>query len=307
MPYAHDNELTLIKKQNNVCDPTMKHMQGRMPYKDPEKRKEYYKQRYQQNKDRWKIYYKHRNKDSLREYHMAYFERNRERILANRKKYYQTHRDDLLAKKKEYSKIHHVELQVYQKQYRKANPDKYKKYQQTFYQRHARDPVFRLHKNIRLSIRNSLNNRGGKKSQQTHQYLGCSFHWFVNIYWPSKIAEWNTQYPDHPLTMDDCVIDHIKPLAWHDEDEIKAAWHFSNLQPLPANINNLKSDRWTWDDERHFQCNILYKENQRSPYLPVDMPLESNWPKQEISLPVQPTQNASILGQIPAPVPSFHS
>lgn len=172
---------------------------------------------------------------------------------------------------KQYREANRIKNATYCTDWRKANPDKCKAYHQAFKKRHANNPLYRLHNNIRLSIRNTLNNKGSRKCQQTHKYLGCSFHWFVNEYWPSKIKEWNAQYPDYPLTVDDCVIDHIKPLAKHDDDEVKVAWHFTNLQPLPAKVNSLKSDHWTWDDERHFRCNILYQENHRDPYLPIEV------------------------------------
>lgn len=252
----------------------MKHMQGRMPYKDPEKRKEYYKQRYQQNKDRWKIYYKHRNKDRLREYHQQYQQQNKDRL----------------------------------REYRQQNKDRLREYKTQYTRtRMQEDQRFKLTKNLRSSLWICLNRKVLKKHMRTHQYLGCSLYWFVTEYWPSKIKAWNAMYPEHTLTANDIEMDHIKPLAKHDDDQMTEAWHYTNLQPLSKHINGLKSDIWSWDDECHWRCNILFNESYIDPYLPVDMPLESNWPKQEISLPVQPTQNASFLGQIPAPVPSFHS
>ena len=224
-----------------------------------QQRKEYQKQWRESNKEKCKTI--------QRKYYLA----NRERFLLKAKHYNEAHHDQVKAKQKIYRENNREKLTQRTAEWRKANPDKCKEYHRAFKKRNANNPLFKLHNNIRLSIRNSLNNRGSRKSKQTHKYLGCSFDWFVNEYWPSKIKRWNVQYPNHPLTIDDCVIDHIKPIEKHNEHEIEVAWHYTNLQPLPAKINNLKSNHWTWDDERHFQCNILYKENYRDPYIPINV------------------------------------
>lgn len=224
------------------------------------------RQKYKQTQKRWH----EKNKDKVKANRKIYYENNRERLLLNAKKYRDTHRDQVASYQAKYRKVHKDKAAKTSAEWRKANPNRCKEYHREFKKRHTNNLSLKLHNNIRLSIRNTLNNTGSKKSKKTHEYLGCSFHWFVNTYWPSKVQHWNAVYPDYPISMKDCVIDHIKPLAKHDDDEIKVAWHFSNLQPLPAIINNIKSDKWCWEDECHWRCNILY-QNYLDPYLPIEM------------------------------------
>tara|TARA_B100000902_G_scaffold397643_1_gene462060 strand:+ start:1526 stop:2227 length:702 start_codon:yes stop_codon:yes gene_type:complete len=230
-----------------------------MVYTNEDKRKQYSKQ------------YNEANKEKLKAKRKLYYQANRERFLANVKQYNQTYREQRQAYQTQYRKANRAKLSKQSADWRKANPARCNAYRRAFRKRHASDPMYRLHNNIRLSIRNTLNRKGSNKSKQTHEYLGCSFDWFVNEYWPSKIKEWNIQYPEYPLTVNECVIDHIKPLAQHDDDEVKVAWHYTNLQPLPAYVNNIKRDTWGWEDECHWRCNILYNQQYMDPYLPIDV------------------------------------
>jgi hypothetical protein len=65
------------------------------------------------------------------------------------------------------------------------------------------------------------------------------------------------------MTFDNIHIDHIKPVSkfnLEDHDEFLKCCHFSNMQPLLAKDNMEKNNKWTEENEKFWNENIIYKE-----------------------------------------------
>lgn len=108
---------------------------------------------------------------------------------------------------------------------------------------HRRNQMSNLNYRIKRAIRARLNTaiKNGYKKQSSLSYLGCDLDTFKN-YMSNLFTEgmsWDNYGDWH--------IDHIKPLSLFDlskEEEIKKAQHYTNLQPLWAKDNILKSNKY---------------------------------------------------------------
>ncbi len=136
--------------------------------------------------------------------------------------------------------------------YRECNKQKIKEYNRV-YMRHYQstgkgleqrrvidkrkrdDPRFRVNSSISRSIRSMLNGNKGQKrwesivgysSLELINHLENQFDSFMN--WENYGSYWH--------------IDHIKPKGYFTKDNIKECWALSNLRPLEAKYNILKSD-----------------------------------------------------------------
>jgi hypothetical protein len=108
------------------------------------------------------------------------------------------------------------------------------------------DFLFKLKKNLRTSILNSIKKKGYSKISKTHQILGCNFNDF-KIHIESQFTNWMS-WDNHGKYNGELDygwdLDHIIPLssAKTEEDIIKLN-HYSNFQPLCSFINrNIKRD-----------------------------------------------------------------
>lgn len=111
-----------------------------------------------------------------------------------------------------------------------------------FKARAARDPVFRLNRNMRSAINASL--RGTKRGRRWHALVGYSVR--------ELAAHLEAQFTDgmNWANIGDWHVDHRRPLASFtitgpDCPEFKVAWALTNLQPLWALDNLRKGARWT--------------------------------------------------------------
>ena len=59
-------------------------------------------------------------------------------------------------------------------------------------------------------------------------------------FWNKKIEQWNTAYPDNPIT-ENYEIDHIKPVSAFKQFVHGDMNHYTNLQPLWGKENKEKS------------------------------------------------------------------
>ena len=127
------------------------------------------------------------------------------------------------------------------KKYRKVNrrkiQDNMNKYEK---ERKKTDPVFKLSKTLRSRLGNAIKNKGGKKCNTTMNLTGCDLT-FLQGYLEGKFTEgmtWENHGKWH--------IDHIKPCCsfnLEDEEEQKKCFHYTNLQPLWATDNLVKSGK----------------------------------------------------------------
>lgn len=162
---------------------------------------------------------------------------NPEKYRAQNKKF------NSLGKKRspDYMKIYRIkhleELHLKAKIYSKTHRYKINEY---IHKRIKTDVQFKLKRRLRVRMREALKNK--KKENPIMYYIGCTTS-ELKTHIESKFQEgmdWNnwTYYGWH--------IDHIIPLSSFDmtsEEDLKIAWHYTNLQPLWAHENLLKSNK----------------------------------------------------------------
>lgn len=102
------------------------------------------------------------------------------------------------------------------------------------------DPQYALSIRARNRIRRALNAIGWKKYSTTKELIGCSFE-FLKEHIESQFKDgmsWEDRSSFH--------IDHIRPLSSFDltdPEQLRAACHYTNLQPLSPIDNMKKGDR----------------------------------------------------------------
>ena len=101
------------------------------------------------------------------------------------------------------------------------------------------DPTIRLIHNMRSRVKNAMKNGGYKKSDTTKKLLGCTPE-ELRLHFESQFRDgmnWNNYGQWH--------VDHIKPVSSFDmtnSEHQRLCFHYTNLQPLWAMENFLKSD-----------------------------------------------------------------
>ena len=199
--------------------------------KDYQKNKERYKKKakewYENNKERSskraKDYYK-KNELSIKEYNIQYQIDNKDKVLRYRKVYYETNKERYKKKAREYYNENKVKVKIYSREYAK--------------ERRKTDPLFKMSSNLRTRTSLAFKNKGYSKNTKTQEMLGvdwevCKAHIERQF---TKGMKWSNQGEWH--------IDHIIPLASSKTEEgLKKLCHYSNLQPLWAEDNLIKSDK----------------------------------------------------------------
>jgi hypothetical protein len=98
-----------------------------MPYKDPEKRREFKRKRYEANREKvcesQRKYYE-ANREKQRESQRKYYEANRDKMLERRKKYHEANRDKILERHKKYYEANRDKMLEWKKEYHEANREK---------------------------------------------------------------------------------------------------------------------------------------------------------------------------------------
>tara|TARA_R110000796_G_scaffold160981_1_gene277724 strand:- start:9 stop:629 length:621 start_codon:yes stop_codon:yes gene_type:complete len=165
-------------------------------------------------------------KSCVKECKKEYYQANKERIKECHKKYYQANKE----RKKEQIKECH-------KKYYQDNKEKINKktleYQKV---KRLKDPLYKMKGNLRTRTSTAFRNKGYNKNSKTQKMLGVS--------WEVCKAHIQRQFTKG-MTWDNSAewhIDHIIPLtSANTEEELKKLCHYSNLQPLWAIDNLMKS------------------------------------------------------------------
>ena len=169
-------------------------------------KKEYYQANKERIKEQIKEYYQ-ANKERKKEYNKEHYHANKEQIKECHKKYYQDNKEKINKKTLEYQKV-----------------------------KRLKDPLYKMKGNLRTRTSIAFRNKGYNKNSKTQEMLGVN--WEVckaNIERQfTKGMSWENQGDWH--------IDHIIPLSSaNTEQELKKLCHYSNLQPLWAVDNLMKS------------------------------------------------------------------
>ena len=187
-------------------------------------------------------------KERKKAYHKVYYESNKQTLNDKQKAYNKVNKDKIKA----YNKVNEDKIKAYKKDYYQDNKDKIKEYLDANKDkiRVKKNNYFknRLKTNIQYKLSHNLRNRlniainRNQKIGSAVDDLGCSIP-ELKVYLESKFQP--------GMTWDNWSdvgwhIDHIKPLASFDLTDRKQfleACHYTNLQPLWAKDNLIKSDK----------------------------------------------------------------
>ena len=172
----------------------------------------------------------------------------KERRKAYRKAWREVNKD----KAKSYRDVNKDRIKAYKKAYREANKDRIKEKDKIYYESN-KDKIFSYYKNrlktdIQYKLRHNLRARlklainNNQKIGSAVKDLGCTIS-ELKSYLESKFQPemtWDN------WALDGWHIDHIKPLVGFDltdRNQLLEACHYTNLQPLWATDNLIKSDK----------------------------------------------------------------
>lgn len=200
--------------------------------RDKEKKKEYDKIRYENNKKKLLI----RNKE--------YYEKNKERINNKRKSYSKNYYSLNKEKVNEQHKIWVNENKEKRKEYLKKYRDENKeKRNECVKNRMKNDPTFKFISYVRSLINGALQRMNYPKNKRTEEILGCSFN-ELKIHLENQFEPWmnwdNKGNPKDGIfelnkTWD---VDHIIPISTAlSENEIVKLNHYTNLKPVCSYYN----------------------------------------------------------------------
>lgn len=165
-------------------------------------------------------------KDKHKEYKKKYWQENKYRFVEQRKKYREEHREDM--------KRWHQ--QNYAKNRDKIIADGYKHKKE----RLKTDPIYKYKEQIRHFVWLGFHRRGFQKPATTEQIVDCTAE-------ELKVYLNETFYKNYGYEYDgtDKVhIDHIIPLATaKTQEDVTRLFHYTNLQLLKAEHNQMKSDK----------------------------------------------------------------
>lgn len=159
---------------------------------------------------------------------------------ARDRRYYQEHREHKLAYAKEYREKNRDLIAEKMSLYYRENKHKVLKTQTKYHANRLRDDSsYRIACNLRARLGSALKAQGTRKKNTTLELLGCT---------KEKLREHlETQFKEG-MSWDNYGrngwhIDHVRPLCAFDlsnQNELRDACHFSNLQPLWAKENLAK-------------------------------------------------------------------
>ena len=112
-----------------------------------------------------------------------------------------------------------------------------------YHRRIKKDPEFKLARDMRNRLRSFLRTKGINKNNTTMELVGCSKK-FLKEHLEKQFKP-GMNWSNHSLR--GWHIDHIRPLSkfdCSDPKELKKACHYSNLQPLWADENLKKKDKY---------------------------------------------------------------
>jgi len=200
--------------------------------RDKEKAKAYDKEYYLKNKEKIKARVK------------IYTEENQEKIKERQKEYYKKNKEKMDENSKAYSQANKERLAEYHRVYYEANKERILKWTAKYCrERKLTDPQYKLSRNLRDRLKKAVKAGTGKKCGNTLELTGCS--------WSELKSHLESQFTEG-MSWDNYGyygwhIDHIRPCSSFDftlDGEQKKCFHYTNLQPLWAEDNLRKSDKY---------------------------------------------------------------
>jgi hypothetical protein len=206
-------------------------------------------------------------KECTREYQSRYRSENPDRVKESKRKWDNSHREVKRRNSERWRKnntekcrkstqaSYYKNRQYYlskQKERRQANIEYYREQARASSRRNRNqrckylhdkiiaNPSFRMLCNLRRRTNHAIKNKSGKKAKKTMELIGCSVQfliWHIESLFDSSMSWDNYGTYWH--------IDHIVPCSSFDltsEEHQKICFHWTNLRPLEARANIIKSN-----------------------------------------------------------------
>jgi hypothetical protein len=207
---------------------------------------------------RWKIYqriyrklnknkankyakdYRKANKDKVKTVNKVWREANKDKIKKWGKAYVEANKEKVKLRKEIWRSINKEQEKTQKKIYYNNNRDKINEKRKQYYA-NKKNVNARLSRSLRSRLKSAL--RGNYKSGSAVKDLGCSID-ELKVYLESKF-EPGMSWENHGFY--GWHIDHIKPLSSFDltdKEQLLQAVHYTNLQPLWAEDNLSKNDKY---------------------------------------------------------------
>ena len=181
------------------------------------------------------------NKENISNIQKLWYDANREKILNDKKEYYQRKKEEISKAKKEYYQLNKDAVDKRKKAYYENNKEKVKKRKNEYNKERIKvDPLYKLIRNTRSLIGNSIRKNGYRKSSKTFEILGCTFEQFKE-HLESQFESW-MNWDNYGLYNGELNygwdIDHIIPSSSAlTVEDIVGLNNYTNLQPLCSKVN----------------------------------------------------------------------
>jgi hypothetical protein len=170
--------------------------------------------------------YQQTHKEEKKAYKKKYWEENKHRFVEERRKYREEHREDMRKWHK----------QDYAKNREKILAEGYRRKKE----RLKTDSLYRYKEKIGHFVRCGFYRKGFQKPDTTENIVGCTAEELRAYLNETFYKNYGYEYDG----TDKVHIDHIIPLATaNTEEEVAKLYHYTNLQLLKAEHNQMKSDR----------------------------------------------------------------
>ena len=207
-----------------------------------QKKLAYWREFYQKNKEYKKSEARRRLKedgDKIRSRRRELYKIDNTRHKKTARKTYLKHRDKVIEKQKIYYRKNADEILLKHKKWASKNRDRINEWTENY----RSTPEGKIAHSLRNRIRLAIKGQGAKKDKTSLKLVGCTLNFLKNHiekkFKPGMTWENYERYGWH--------LDHIIPLSKFDPnnfDDIKKANHYTNLQPLWAEENLKKSDKY---------------------------------------------------------------
>ena len=222
-----------------------------------EKGKQYWKNNREILSGKKKQYWKN-NREILSEKNKQYRENNRGKLIEKGKQYWKNNTVKLSEKFKQYWKNNREKLLEKAIKYREDNKCPHKRAEFRCKECNLKQYLINLQRN---QLKKCLKNSNLKKTKPSIEYLGCSAEYFMEFF-KKKMDKFNLS-SEIEMTWRNIHIDHIKPVSVFDldnQDEFINCCNYTNLQPLLAEINLKKYNKWNDISDDFWLKNIIHQE-----------------------------------------------
>jgi len=221
----------------------------RKKYEQSEKFKAYRK-KYEQSEKFKAIQKKYQQSEKFKAYQKKYYQSEKgkairkkyeqsEKYKANRKEYWKSEKGKAVHNKWRKSEVGQAWVKSYMKNYAQVEENKAKRVKSVL-KYYKENTMGRLARGMRNRLKEYLKYKNISQTNKTFQYIGCT---------PKELKTYIENKFQPGMTWDNWGvygwhIDHVVALSSaKTEDELMKLFHYTNLQPLWAKDNILKSDK----------------------------------------------------------------